>query len=79
MRNGQGSNKYDKGQNNDERSAFGCAMTRMKELFHGVRVGLRGRDKNNVRTAEYRKWQGMASSHLRQACSAIDRPIVWKG
>ena len=48
MRNGQGSNKHDKGQNNDERSAFGCAMTRMKEFFHGVSEGFTGTDKNNV-------------------------------
>ena len=44
IRKGQGSNKHDKGENNDERSAFGCAITRMKELFHGVRR-VYGRDK----------------------------------
>ena len=38
IRNGQGSNKHDKGENNDQRSAFGCAITRMKELFHGVKL-----------------------------------------
>ena len=37
IRNGQGSSKHDKGENNDQRSAFGCAITRMKELFHGVK------------------------------------------
>ena len=37
IRNGQDGNKDDKGENNDERSAFGGAITRMKELFHGVR------------------------------------------
>ena len=30
----EGSKKYDKGENNDERSAFGCANLRMTELFH---------------------------------------------
>jgi hypothetical protein len=30
----EGSKKYDKGQNNDQRSAFGCANLRMTELFH---------------------------------------------
>jgi hypothetical protein len=38
MRKGQGSNKHNKGKNNDERSAFGCTITRMKELFHGVKT-----------------------------------------
>ena len=39
----QGSNKYNKGKNDNERSAFGCAM-RIEELFHGVKtfVGLEG-------------------------------------
>jgi hypothetical protein len=29
----EGSKKYDKGENNDERSAFGCGILRT-ELFH---------------------------------------------
>jgi hypothetical protein len=43
MRNGQASNKDDKSENNDERSAFGGAITRMKELFHRVRRVYRDR------------------------------------
>src|SRR5262249_32979268 len=37
----QGSNKHDKGQHNDQRSAFGFAVMRMKELFHGVTTFIR--------------------------------------
>jgi hypothetical protein len=32
----QGSNKHHKGENNDERSAFSCVITRMEERFHGI-------------------------------------------
>jgi hypothetical protein len=39
IRKAQGSNKDDKGENNDERSAFTCAITRMKEFFHGANNG----------------------------------------
>ena len=38
IRESQGSSKHDKGENNDQRSAFRCAITRMEELFHGVKT-----------------------------------------
>ena len=34
----EASSKHDKGEDNDQRSAFRCAVARMKELFHGVRI-----------------------------------------
>jgi hypothetical protein len=34
MRKGQGRNNHDKSEDYDERSAFGCAIRRMKEFFH---------------------------------------------
>src|SRR5205814_8117057 len=54
MRKGQGSNKHDKGENNDQRSAFSCAITRMKELFHGW-GGFTWTDKLTFVQPEYRK------------------------
>jgi hypothetical protein len=44
IRKAQGGRKHDKGENNDECSAFRCATIRIKELFHGVKTftGLEG-------------------------------------
>src|SRR5947199_7886085 len=44
IRKGQDSNKHDKGENDNQRSAFRCAVTRLEELFHGVKpfLGLEG-------------------------------------
>ena len=44
VRESQRSSKHDKGENNDQRSAFRCAIMRTKELFHGVTtfIGLEG-------------------------------------
>src|SRR5207244_2450835 len=38
IRKAQSSSEHDKGENNDECSAFRCAIMRMKELFHGVKT-----------------------------------------
>src|SRR6266496_3529468 len=38
IRKAQSSGNHHKGENNDQRSASGCAITRTKELFHGVKT-----------------------------------------
>ena len=38
IRKAQSSSKHDKGENNDQRSTFRCAVTRMEERFHRVNL-----------------------------------------
>jgi hypothetical protein len=44
IRKAEASSKHDKGEHNDQRSAFRCAATRMGKFFHGVKtlIGLEG-------------------------------------
>jgi hypothetical protein len=51
----QSSSNHDKAENNNQRSAFRCAITRREELFHGVKtfIGLGLLGQKNIRTAEH--------------------------
>ena len=56
IRKAQSSSNHDKAENNNQRSAFRCAITRIEELFHGVKtfIGLeRLLGEKNIRTAEH--------------------------
>src|SRR2546421_876510 len=41
IRKAQATSKHDKSENNDQRSAFGCGVTRIDELFHAVKPFVR--------------------------------------